>query len=138
MPSAQSSPIPTHVLRPRSTTEFDGADAATRRAGLGYAMLRALGAHERLSGTALSVIARWSAEYGASHGGVTPDPMNLRGQDFQQRVGPALGAAEAARNAACYPGGRGARPPYAEVFEDVWVRRRWPDLCEALAGGGSG
>lgn len=125
-------PIPTHVLRPGATTSYDAADAATKRAGLGYAILRALGAHERLSPVALATIAKWSADYGASHGGVTPDPMDLRGQDFEQRVGPAWGTDKAARNASCYPGGRQGRPGYTVVYHDVWVARRWPELCEAL------
>jgi hypothetical protein len=121
-----------HVLRPRATTDYDPADDATNRAGLGYAILRALGANERLSPIALAEIAKWSAEYGASHGGVTPDSMNLRGQDFVQRVGPAWSADDAAGNAASYPGGRGTRPSYAAIFHEVWTQRRWPNLCDAL------
>lgn len=124
--------LPAHVLRPGRTSDYDGADEHTKRAGLGYAILRALGAHERLSPVAMSTIAKWSAEYGAAHGGVTPDPRALRGQDFEQRVGRAWGADKAASNAARYPGGHGGRPSYARVFEDVWGDRLWPELCEAL------
>ena len=124
--------VPMHVLRPRPTSSYDAAHDATNRAGLGYAILRALGAHERLSPVALAEIGKWSAEYGAAHGGVTPDPMNLRGQDFVHRVGPTWSADDAAGNAASYPGGRGGRPSYATIFEEVWSRRQWPALCEAL------
>lgn len=127
-----SAPLPARVIRPRPTTEFDGADASTRRAGLGYAILRALGAHERLPRAALAVVAAWSADYGATHGRVTPDPGDLTGQDFVDRVGTAWGADKAARNAASYPGGKAGRPSYAEVFHDVWVEQRWPPLCDAL------
>lgn len=129
-----SAPLPSHVLRPGPTSSYDASHAETKRAGLGYAILRALGAHERLSPVALATIAKWSADFGATHGGVTPDPMDLRGQDFEQRVGTAWGADRAARNASCYPGGRGGRPGYASVFHEVWVARLWPELCDALSG----
>lgn len=99
------------------------------------ASLSALRARERLFPTVLKAIANWSAGYGAAHGGVTPDPMDLRGQDFDHRVGSKWGADKAARNASCYPGGRSGRPSYSQIFHEVWVERRWPDLCEALAGG---
>ena len=106
---------------------------ATKTAGLGYGILRALGAHERLSPRALDVIAAWSAEYGAANGRITPDPMNLRGQDFADRVGTTWGAHRASENANRYAG-TARRPSYAEVYEAVWVRQEWPDLCRALAG----
>jgi hypothetical protein len=130
-------PLPAHVLHPGSTTDFVAVAVHefTNRAGLGYAILRALGTHERLSPIALATIAKWSAEYGAAHGGVTPDPMNLVGQDFVDRVGTKWSADKAARNASCYPGGREGRPSYASVFREVWVERRWPKLCDALADG---
>jgi len=105
---------------------------ATKTSGLGYGILRALGAHERLPAAARDTVARWSAEFGAANGGVTPDTLNLKGQDFQDRIGTRWGAHRAADNAACYPGGRGGRPSYAAIYEQVWVEQRWPELCEAL------
>lgn len=133
---AERIPIPAHVLPPGPTLKFVpvAKHEATNRSGLGYAILRALGAHERLGPVALEVVSRWSAEYGAAHGGVTPDTLNLNGQAFEDRVGHAWGAHRAASNAANYPGGNGGRPSYAAIYHEVWVAQRWPDLCSALSG----
>jgi hypothetical protein len=133
---ADKIPIPPHVLKPGPTTKFVVAtkQPATKTAGLGYSILRALGAHERLGPVCLDVVAKWSAEYAAAHGGVTPDTMNLAGQAFEDRVGPAWGAHRAADNAACYPGGNAGRRGYAVIYREVWVEQRWPELCMALAG----
>lgn len=127
-------PVPPHVLKPGPTTKFVVATKhpPTKTAGLGYAILRALGAHERLGPVSLDVVAKWSAEYGAAHGGVTPDTLNLNGQAFEDRVGRTWGAHRAAPNAACYPGGNAGRPSYAAIYHEVWVEQRWPDLCAAL------
>lgn len=114
---------------PRSIARRAGPAAGP---GLGYAILRALGAHERLGPVALDVVAKWSAEYGAAHGGVTPDTINLAGQAFEDRVGQTWGAHRAAPNAACYPGGNAGRPSCADVYREVWVEQKWPDLCRAL------
>lgn len=78
--------------------------------------------------------ADWSAAFAAVNGNVTPDPINLTGQDFDERIGTRRGGDKAAGNAACYPGGRSGRPSYASVFEAVWVAQRWPELCDALSG----
>lgn len=128
-------PVPPHVLKPGPTTQFVpvAKHDATNRAGLGYSILRALGAHERLGPPALDVVAKWSAEYGASHSDVTPDPRNLAGQAFEDRVGTAWGAHRAADNAACYPGGKASRPGYAAIYREVWIEQRWPELCAALS-----
>ena len=132
-------PIPDHVLKPGSTAQFvKVADhKPTNMAGLGYSILRALGAHERLPPGALETIKAWSADYGAAHGGITPDTMNLKGQDFDERIGRRWSAHKAAPNASRYPGGRSARPTYAEVYKAVWIEQRWPELCRALAGMGA-
>ena len=63
-----------------------------------------------------------------------PTPDSGVGRNFVQRLGRGRGADKAAPNAARYPDGRGGRPGYAQVFQDVWVARRWPELCEALGG----
>jgi hypothetical protein len=60
----------------------------------------------RVTTAALATIATWSREYGRAHGGVTPDPDDLMGEEFMDRVGPEWGADKAAANAARYPGGR--------------------------------
>lgn len=133
MPEAKI-PIPPHVLRPTPPSAFNPADEATRRAGLGHAILRALGAHERLPRPALEVVARWSLDYGVSHGGVTPDAKTFPGREFLDRLGPSFGAHLAARNAASFGGGKGGKASYQRIFEDVWVHQHWPDLCRALAG----
>ena len=57
-----------HVVRTGRTTDYDGGDAATKRAGLGYAILRALGAHEHLSPVELATISKWSADGWAAAG----------------------------------------------------------------------
>lgn len=128
-------PIPAHVLTPGSTTKFvpvaQHPDSNT--AGLGYAILRALGAHEQLGHVALEAVAKWSATYGAEHGGVTPNTMNLAGQAFEDRVGPTWGAHRAAENASRYPGGRQGRPGYADIYREVWIEQQWPELCLGLS-----
>jgi hypothetical protein len=126
---------PAHVFVPGSVNDFVpvAEHPDTNRAGLGYSILRALGAHERLGPAALEVVAKWSAKYGAEHGGVTPDALNLSGQAFESRVGPSWGAHRAAGNASCYPGGRQGRSSYGDVYREVWVEQRWPDLCVALS-----
>jgi len=132
--SASKMEIPRRVIRPGSTKDFVPAvqHPPTKSAGLGYSILRALGAHERLSKEELAIVAGWSADFGAVNGKVTPDPANLTGQDFVERVGRKWGAHRAAPNAACYPGGRGRRPGYASIYKQVWVEQRWPALCRAL------
>ena len=127
--------IPRHVLSPGPTTEFVpvAEHPETNRAGLGYSILRALGAHERLSWTDLEVIATWSAEYGKTHN-VTPNKSYLRGRQFFERVGPRFSADKAAINACRYPGSRKGKPSYAAIFKEVWIDQRWPELCKALAG----
>lgn len=125
---------PAHALRPRPATACDGTDAATRRAGLGYAILRPLGAHEHLPRAALAVVANWSADHGATRCGITPDAGDLMGQGYVDRVGTAWGADTAARNADPYPGGRSGRPSYADVFREVWIDRRWTELCDGIRG----
>lgn len=133
---AERVPVPGHVLKPGATTAFVAVAQhdATHRAGLGYAILRALGAHERLGPLTLDVVARWSADYGTAHGGVTPDAIQLSGQAFEDRVGRKWRADKAAPNAACYPGGRQGRPSYAAIYHEVWAEQRWPELCETLSG----
>ena len=128
-------PVPHHVLPPGPTTKFtpSAKHPATRTAGLDFATIRALGAHEGLSPAALDTVAAWSADFGARHGGLTPDPMKLAGQTFDDRVGTAWGAHRAAHNAACYPGGNAGRPSYAAIHQAVWVEQRWPELCRALS-----
>lgn len=128
-------PIPAHVLKPGASTKFVAVaqHEPTSRAGLGYAILRALGVHERLGPVRIDLVAKWSAEYGAANGGVTPDTLNLAGQAFEDRVGPRWGAEKAAPNAACYPGGRQGRPSYADLYREVWLEQKWPELCKALA-----
>ena len=134
MPADAKVPVPPHVFRPNPPSSFDPAHEPTRRAGLGFGILRALGASERLPRPALEVIARWSAEYGVAHGNVTPDPKTMPGKEFVDRLGPTFGADAAAPNASCYGGGKGGRTSYQRIFEDVWVHQRWPDLCKALSG----
>src|SRR5688572_21251106 len=126
--------IPSHVLAPGPTSEFiPVADhRETNRAGLGYGILRALGAHEKLSWNALAIIAKWSALYGATHK-VTPNEANLLAIPFHLRIGPRFSAPEAATNARCYPG-RKNRPSYAVIYGEVWIKQSWPDLCKALSG----
>ena len=80
------------------------------------------------------MLATLLADFGAAHGRITPDPMNLRGQDFADRVGTTWGAHRAAENASRYAG-TARRPSYTEVYEAVWVRQEWPELCRALSGG---
>jgi len=126
-------PVPAHVLRPGASCDYNGADSTTKSAGLGYAILRALGARESMSEAALQVVAKWSAKFGADHADVTPHPRHLKGQTFAERLGPKCGAPNAAANAACYPGGDRGQPSYAEVYRAVWVEQRWPELCAALA-----
>jgi hypothetical protein len=128
-------PLPPHVVQPGATAEFVPVTQHphTKRAGLGYAILRALGAHERTGSAALDVVAKWSAKYGQEHGDVTPDTANLTGQDFMSRVGSAWGADRAADNASRYPGGRKGRPGYQDIYRQVWIEQRWPELCAALS-----
>ena len=134
MPDPAKRPVPPHTIAPRPSCDYVEADSSTRSAGLGYGILRALGAHEGLSADALRVIGRWSAKYGAEHGGITPNPRDLRDHTFAQRVGPTCGAPRAAWNAACYPGGDRGQPRYSEIYHEVWVEQRWPELCDALSG----
>lgn len=132
MPTDDKVPIPGHVLPPGATCDYVEADPSTRGAGLGYAVLRALGAREDLSVDALHVIGRWSAKYGADHGSLTPNPRDLKDHSFAQRLSSLCGAPRAAKNAACYPGDRD-RPRYSDVYGAVWVEQLWPELCRAIA-----
>jgi hypothetical protein len=131
----QKIPHQPHVVRPGTPADFITVieHPYTKRAGLGYAILSALGAHERTGSAALELVANWSAQYGKAHGGVTPDTANLTGQDFETRVGSAWGADRAAENASRYPGGRQGRPSYEDIHREVWIEQRWPDLCVALS-----
>ena len=133
MPDAKV-PVPPHVLRPNPASAFDPSHEPTKRAGLGFALLRALGAHERMQKPALEAVARWSTEYGVSHGNVVPDAKAVGGREFVERLGPAYGADVAAGNASCFGGGKGGKPSYQRLFEEVWIHQRWPDLCRAIAG----
>lgn len=128
--------IPPHVLRPGRDENFIplAQHRLTYRAGLGYAILRALGVRENLDEWALEIVAKWSTDYGRYNKNITPSVNNLIAQSFSERVGPKWSADVAAENASCYPGGRGGRPSYADIFREVWIEQRWPELCHALTG----
>ncbi len=129
--------IPPYVYLPQDPCCFVPVKdhPETNRSGLGYGILRALGAHPDLSDGAQKIIADWSDTIAEQYGKITPHSANLRSVPFSKRVGPPFCSELAAENAACYPGKPKLRKPsYRDLFIAVWVDQKWPQLCKALAG----
>jgi len=138
----QKTNVPQHVIRPssatyRSTTDFPEMNRSSR----GYAMLRALGAHEGLSDEEIEIVIAWTNEFHQKNNRITPHTDKLmigENEDiplmerFKKRLGPDFNADIAAPNVAAYQGDK-KTPSYKSIFESVWVEQRWPSLCKALA-----
>jgi len=70
---------PDQVIKPikgkfKTTSEC----SVTYRSGLGYAILRALGAHEGLSDNAINVLMEWSNAFSEGNSKITPHTYNLK------------------------------------------------------------
>lgn len=127
--------IPPHVIFPGSPNQFisvkDHPD--TKRAGLGYGILKALGGHPELSEDAQKIIADWSDLICERYGGITPNSTSLISLSFSERLGLPFCSGLAAENAACYPGNsQRKKPSYRDIFVAVWVDQNWPHLCKAF------
>lgn len=133
--------IPVHVLLP-SDGFFEPLvkGTPTFRAGLGHAILRALGAHENLSLNASRIVINWTNKFHIANHEVTPHTKNYKKKFnhiitleswFKKRVGPSYQSDIAAKNAICFLGDE--RPSYKDIFKQVWIEQQWPELCVALS-----
>ena len=134
--------IPPHVVRPTFKKYLTTSNCPEMdRSSLGYAILRALGAHENLSDEEINILMDWSNKYHESNGGITPHTRKLfkktttklTFQDWiRKRLGPFYQADLAAPNAAAFPGDN-KRPSYLKIFAQVWIDQDYQELCRALA-----
>ena len=133
--------IPDHVIYPSDgdylpTTKCPPMDSSS----LGYAVLRALGAHEQLTDEAIQIVIQWTDSMHEKTGRLTPHTDKLENvsdnktlvECVRVRLGPKFQANIACMNAAKFRGDR-RRPSYESLFADVWVAQQWPDLCRALS-----
>ena len=109
---------------------------------LGYALLRALGAHEQLSDESIHVVIQWTNSMHTKTGGLTPLTDRLKTvsehkplvECVRERLSPKYKADITCLNAATFCGDK-RRPSYESLYIDVWVNRKWPELCHALSYG---
>lgn len=134
--------IPQHVILPSSEKYLKTSELpAMYRSGRGYAILRALGAHEGLSDNAINTVIKWTNTFHTAHSKITPHTCNLEKELkhgvtltdwFRKRLGPYFQADIAAPNAAAYPGDN-KRPSYKKIFSLVWEEQVCSELCDALS-----
>lgn len=133
--------IPVQTIRPSSATYLKTSEFPPMyRSSRGYAILRALGAHDKLHDNEINTVIAWSNEFHRNHNRITPHTDNLLKklkdgvtlQDwFRVRLSAHFETDTAAPNAAAFPGDS-KTPSYAKIYSLVWKDRKWPDLCEAL------
>jgi hypothetical protein len=126
--------IPKHVIPPGNPNDFIpvAQDRATNSAGLGYAILRALGVNEKLPNESIKYIQLFFDNNFDEFGGTTPHSSKLKTQTFFERISPQWGANNAARNASCYPG-KNNRLSYQDIYKKIWIQQKWPELCKHIS-----
>lgn len=103
---------------------------ALKSAGLGYSILKALGARKGLSPSSMKAIQDWCKKFCDQYPDVVPDERRLTMASFDERLlRPAKSALE---NAVRYPGAPG-KPSYQELYHMVWIEQQWKELCHALS-----
>lgn len=103
---------------------------ALKTAGLGYTIMKALGARKEHSRESIKIIQEWCRRCCEIYPDVIPDERKLKRASFEDRlIRPPKSALD---NAVRYPGLNG-KPSYQELYQMVWIEPQWPDLCRALA-----
>lgn len=138
----QKGTIPKHVIIPSSCKYFTTSEfQAMNCSGRGYAILRALGAHDELSDDAIDTVMKWTNNFHDANYKITPHTCNLEKtlktgvtlhDWFRKRLGSDFQADTAAPNVSAYPGDK-KRPSYRQIFNLVWEVPQWPELCVALS-----
>jgi len=124
--------IPSYVIPPGKISEFIPEEDCRplKSAGLGYTIMKALGARKELSPESMRIVRQWCREHCTEFPDVVPDERKLRAASFAERV--VRPSQEALKNAVCYPGGD-TKTSYHELYQMIWINKQWPELCRALA-----
>ena len=119
--------IPSHGIQPADVSKFvpEAVCRPLQSAGLGYTIMKALGAHRGLSRESINTIQVWCQRHCEQYPDVVPDERELVTASFEGRLfRPGKIALE---NAVRYPGAP-EKPSYLDMYQMVWVEQRWPEL----------
>jgi len=124
--------IPPHVMQPGDSVHYIPEEDCRplKSAGLGYTLMKALGAHKGLSRDSIKIIQEWCKENREKYPHIVPDERKLKTASFDERL--LRPSKSALMNAVCYPGLRSGKPSYKELYKMVWIEQRWPGLCRAM------
>jgi hypothetical protein len=124
--------IPRHVMQPGDPANFIAEEYCRplKSAGLGYSIIKALGAKKGYSPASIKVIQNWCQKHCELYPDIVPDQRKLRNASFNDRLyRPSQNALE---NAICYHSNSG-KVSYLDIYKMIWIEQRWPELCRALA-----
>ena len=77
------------------------------------------------------MIVDWSNDYHNKNKKITPNSDNLASNDFLKRIC-GYDIENSSIEATKYPGLKG-KLSYSDIFDEVWVQQKWPNLCQALS-----